>query len=199
MPEKRYYATGKRKTAVARVWIKQGAGQFVINGRTFEDYFPLEEWRLMVNRPFVITENSEKFDVVANIYGGGIPAQAWALGHGIAKALLEFNSGLRGLLKNRASSPGTPGSKKERSTGRRLQGQASSSRRDRIRRSIGLKMPRDIRGILFCDCMLTGSDSQSERASGDSVLFGRCISVPLRPLKPGRSASDHLAQGPDNE
>ena len=95
MPEKRYYATGKRKTAVARVWIKQGAGQFVINGRTFEDYFPLEEWRLMVNRPFAITENSDKFDVVANIYGGGIPAQAWALGHGIAKALLEFNAGLR--------------------------------------------------------------------------------------------------------
>ncbi len=99
MPEKRYYATGKRKTAVARVWIKQGTGQFVINGRTFDDYFPLEEWRLMVNRPFAITENSEKFDVVANIYGGGIPAQAWALGHGIAKALLEFNAGLRVLLK----------------------------------------------------------------------------------------------------
>jgi small subunit ribosomal protein S9 len=99
VPEKRYYATGKRKTAVARVWIKQGVGQFVINGRAFEDYFPLEEWRLMVNRPFAITENSEKFDVIANIYGGGIPAQAWALGHGIAKALLEFNAGLRVLLK----------------------------------------------------------------------------------------------------
>ncbi|OPY63154.1 MAG: 30S ribosomal protein S9 [Syntrophorhabdaceae bacterium PtaU1.Bin034] len=99
MPEKRYYATGKRKTAVARVWIKQGAGKYIVNGRTIEDYFPLEEWRLMVNRPFAITENLDKFDVVANIYGGGVPAQAWALGHGIAKALLEFNSGLRGLLK----------------------------------------------------------------------------------------------------
>jgi small subunit ribosomal protein S9 len=99
VPEKRYYATGKRKTAVARVWIKQGAGKYIVNGRTIEDYFPLEEWRLMVNRPFAITENLDKFDVVANIYGGGVPAQAWALGHGIAKALLEFNSGLRGLLK----------------------------------------------------------------------------------------------------
>ena len=99
MPEKRYYATGKRKTAVARVWIMQGAGQYRVNGRVLEDYFPLEEWRLMVNRPFAVTENAERFDVVANIYGGGIPAQAWALGHGIAKALLEFNSGLRGLLK----------------------------------------------------------------------------------------------------
>lgn len=99
MPDKRYYATGKRKTAVARVWIKPGAGQYVVNGRTLDDYFPLEEWRLMVNKPFALTENSEKFDVVANIYGGGIPAQAWALGHGIAKALLEFNSTLRAVLK----------------------------------------------------------------------------------------------------
>lgn len=99
MPDKRYYATGKRKTAVARVWIKPGAGQYVVNGRTLDDYFPLEEWRLMVNKPFALTENSDKFDVVANIYGGGIPAQAWALGHGIAKALLEFNATLRAVLK----------------------------------------------------------------------------------------------------
>jgi small subunit ribosomal protein S9 len=99
VPEKRYYATGKRKTAVARVWIRQGAGAYVVNGRALEDYFPLEEWRLMVNKPFVITGNADTFDVVANIYGGGVPAQAWALGHGIAKALLEFNGGLRGLLK----------------------------------------------------------------------------------------------------
>jgi small subunit ribosomal protein S9 len=97
--EKRYYATGKRKTAVARVWIKPGAGRYTINGREFENYFPLQELRLMVNKPFVITENTDKFDVVANIYGGGIAAQAWALGHGIAKALLEFNSGLRVTLK----------------------------------------------------------------------------------------------------
>ena len=99
MPEKRFYATGKRKTAVARVWIKPGEGQYVVNGRALADYFPLEEWRLMVNKPFAITGNADKFDVVANIYGGGVPAQAWALGHGIAKALLEFNGGLRGLLK----------------------------------------------------------------------------------------------------
>lgn len=99
MPEKRYYATGKRKTAVARVWIKQGAGEFIINGKKLEEYFPLEEWRLMVAKPFVLTGNIGKFDVTANIYGGGIPAQAWALGHGIAKALLEFNVNLRATLK----------------------------------------------------------------------------------------------------
>ena len=99
MPEKRFYATGKRKTAVSRVWIKQGEGRYVINGRQLDDYFPLLELRLMVNKPFMITENADKFDVVANIYGGGIAAQAWALGHGIAKALLEYNAGLRVLLK----------------------------------------------------------------------------------------------------
>jgi small subunit ribosomal protein S9 len=99
VPEKRYYATGKRKTAVARVWIKQGAGEFIINGKKLEEYFPLEEWRLMVAKPFVLTGNIGKFDVTANIYGGGIPAQAWALGHGIAKALLEFNVNLRATLK----------------------------------------------------------------------------------------------------
>ncbi|MDD5008344.1 MAG: 30S ribosomal protein S9 [Syntrophorhabdaceae bacterium] len=99
MPEKRYYATGKRKTAVARVWLKQGAGEFIINGKKLEEYFPLEEWRLMVAKPFVLTGNIGKFDVTANIYGGGIPAQAWALGHGIAKALLEFNVNLRVTLK----------------------------------------------------------------------------------------------------
>ena len=67
MPEKRYYATGKRKTAVARVWIKPGAGQYTINGRAFEDYFPLEEWRLMVNRPFVLTENADKFRLFQDV------------------------------------------------------------------------------------------------------------------------------------
>jgi len=119
VPEKRYYATGKRKTAVARVWIKQGAGQFTINGRAFEDYFPLEEWRLMVNRPFAITENADKFDVVANIYGGGVPAQAWALGHGIAKALLEFNSGLRGLLKKQGLITRDPRAKERKKYGKK--------------------------------------------------------------------------------
>ncbi len=60
MPEKRYYATGKRKTAVARVWIRQGSGEFLINGRPFEDYFPVEELRLMVNKPLMLTNNIGK-------------------------------------------------------------------------------------------------------------------------------------------
>ncbi len=119
MPDKRYYATGKRKTAVARVWIKQGAGNFVINGRTIEQYFPLEELRLMVNKPFLLTGHLSKFDVVANIYGGGIPAQAWALGHGIAKALLEFNANLRVTLKKQGLITRDPRSKERKKYGKK--------------------------------------------------------------------------------
>jgi len=119
VPEKRYYATGKRKTAVARVWMKQGTGQYVINGRTVEDYFPLEELRLTLNKPFMLTDNADKFDVVANIYGGGIAAQAWALGHGIAKALIEFNSALRGVLKKQGLVTRDPRAKERKKYGQR--------------------------------------------------------------------------------
>ena len=119
MPEKRYYATGKRKTAVARVWMKQGTGQYVINGRTMEDYFPLEELRLTLNKPFMLTDNADKFDVVANIYGGGIAAQAWALGHGIAKALIEFNGALRGVLKKQGLVTRDPRAKERKKYGQR--------------------------------------------------------------------------------
>lgn len=119
MPEKRYYATGKRKTAVARVWIKQGEGKFTINGRALEDYFPLEELRIMVNKPFVLTGNAGRFDVIANIYGGGVPAQAWALGHGIAKALLEVNPNLRTPLKKQGLITRDPRSKERKKYGKR--------------------------------------------------------------------------------
>ena len=119
MPEKRYYATGKRKTAVARVWIKPGSGQYVINRRAIDDYFPLEELRLMVNKPFMLTDNADKFDVVANIYGGGIAAQAWALGHGIAKALIEFNATLRSALKKQGLVTRDPRAKERKKYGQR--------------------------------------------------------------------------------
>jgi len=119
VPEKRYYATGKRKTAVARVWIKMGTGNFVINGRAIEDYFPLEELKLMVNKPFLLTGNLGKFDVVANIYGGGVPAQAWALGHGIAKALLEYNINFRTTLKKQGLITRDPRAKERKKYGKK--------------------------------------------------------------------------------
>jgi len=104
---------------VARVWIKLGAGNFVINGRTIEDYFPLEELKLMVNKPFLLTGNLGKFDVVANIYGGGVPAQAWALGHGIAKALLEYNINFRTTLKKQGLITRDPRAKERKKYGKK--------------------------------------------------------------------------------
>jgi small subunit ribosomal protein S9 len=119
VPERRYYATGKRKTAVARVWIKQGAGGYAINGRPIDDYFPQEELKLMVDKPFVLTGNSGKFDVVANVHGGGVPAQAWALGHGIAKALLEYNANLRVTLKKQGLIRRDPRAKERKKYGKK--------------------------------------------------------------------------------
>jgi len=119
LPERRYYATGKRKTAVARVWIKPGTGNFMINGRTLDDYFPVEELKVMVNKPLMITGNFGKFDVIANIQGGGIPAQAWALGHGIAKALLEYNANLRAILKKQGLITRDPRAKERKKYGKR--------------------------------------------------------------------------------
>ena len=95
----RWYATGKRKTAVARVWIKAGTGNIAVNRREFETYFPRETSRLVVMQPFDVTEQVGRFDVFATLAGGGISAQAAALRHGISKALLEYNAGLRDRLK----------------------------------------------------------------------------------------------------
>ncbi|MCX7858198.1 MAG: 30S ribosomal protein S9 [Deltaproteobacteria bacterium] len=119
MAEKRYYATGKRKTAVARVWIKQGQGNYLINGRTLNEYFPVEEWRFMVNKPFLLTGTLSKFDVIANVHGGGLPAQAWAVGHGIAKALVEYNQNLRAVLKKQGLLRRDPRVKERKKYGRR--------------------------------------------------------------------------------
>ena len=91
----------------------------MINGRPFENYFPVEELRLMVNKPFLLTGNTGKYDVVANIYGGGIPAQAWALGHGIAKALLEVNASLRAALKKQGLITRDPRSKERKKYGKK--------------------------------------------------------------------------------
>jgi small subunit ribosomal protein S9 len=95
----RWYATGKRKTAVARVWIKPGTGTIDVNRRAFDTYFPRETSRLVVMQPFDVTDQVGRFDVFATLAGGGISAQAEALRHGISKALLEYNTGLRDRLK----------------------------------------------------------------------------------------------------
>ena len=94
-----YYGTGRRKSSVARVFLRPGGGKFVVNGRAFEQYFVTEAQRLEVRQPLVTSETTAAFDVVANVSGGGVNGQAGALRMGIARALLEFNVELRKKLK----------------------------------------------------------------------------------------------------
>lgn len=95
----RFYGTGRRKTAVARVFLKKGEGKYLINGRAFEDYFPRETLRMIIGQPFDQLGNKGEFDVEANVAGGGIAAQAEAVRHGISRALIELAAENRGTLK----------------------------------------------------------------------------------------------------
>jgi small subunit ribosomal protein S9 len=97
----RYQATGKRKTSVARVILKPGSGTYVINGRTLEDFFPRATLQKAVRQPLETAGYEERMDVVARIHGGGVSAQAGALRHGVARALVEADPNLRGELKRR--------------------------------------------------------------------------------------------------
>ena len=94
-----YLATGRRKTAIARVRVLQGAGKITINGRPFEEYFPTTDLRLIVEEPFMALEAAGKFDVIALCEGGGVPGQAGALRHGISRALLQVDENYRAILK----------------------------------------------------------------------------------------------------
>jgi small subunit ribosomal protein S9 len=95
----RAYATGKRKDAIARVWIKAGSGKVIINGKAQEVYFKRAVLRMMLNQPFQVTNRENNFDVMCTIKGGGLSGQAGALKHGISKALVGFEPDLRALLK----------------------------------------------------------------------------------------------------
>ena len=97
--ENYFYATGKRKCSVARVWLKEGEGKFLINKCPLEEYFPRETSRMIIKQPFELTNTLGKYDVKVNVMGGGLSGQAGAIKHGIAKALLEVNQGFRNILK----------------------------------------------------------------------------------------------------
>lgn len=94
-----YYGTGKRKTSVARVFLRPGKGQIQVNGRALEDYFPNDTLKMVIKQPLQLTETSDKFDVTANVGGGGLTGQAWAVRLGVSRALCDFNQELRGRLK----------------------------------------------------------------------------------------------------
>jgi small subunit ribosomal protein S9 len=95
----RFYGTGRRKTSVARVWIRPGSGRMVVNRRAFEDYFSRETNRMIIAQPLQVTNTYGQFDVVATVNGGGPTGQAGAVRHGIARALVEFDEKLRQPLK----------------------------------------------------------------------------------------------------
>ncbi len=99
MAEQKYYATGKRKTSIARVWMKPGSGEITINKRSIDEFFGRETSKMMVRQPLELTENLGKFDINVNVSGGGASGQAGAIKHGITKALLDVNPELRAMLK----------------------------------------------------------------------------------------------------
>lgn len=95
----RAYGTGRRKDAVARVWLKPGKGQVVVNGRPQDDYFKRQTQRLILNQPFLIIGRLNEFDVMCTVTGGGLCGQAGAVRHGISRALVNFDPVLRKDLK----------------------------------------------------------------------------------------------------
>jgi small subunit ribosomal protein S9 len=94
-----YYATGRRKTSTARVFLRPGTGAIAVNSRSFESFFPTEVLRTQVRTPLLLTETADKFDVLATVAGGGVSGQAGALRLGITRALVEYNAEFRKRLK----------------------------------------------------------------------------------------------------
>jgi len=120
----RFYGTGKRKCAIARVFLKDGTGTVTVNGRTLPDYFPRETSQMVVAQAFEAVEKVGKFDVEANVCGGGVSAQAEAVRHGISRALLNIDADLRPALKKAGfltrdsrkverKKPGQPGARRK--------------------------------------------------------------------------------------
>ena len=99
MTQQRYYATGKRKSAIARVYMKAGNGNIVVNKRNYDEYFDRPSLKMIIKQPFEITGKTDQFDLYINVNGGGVAGQAGAVKHGISKALLEYDAELRSILK----------------------------------------------------------------------------------------------------
>ena len=116
------YATGRRKTSIAKVWVKKGTGKIYVNGKLFSDYFSSDNHKMQITRPFEIINQSTEYDVRSNVKGGGPTGQAGALVHGISKALVLFDESFKSTLKteklttrdSRAVERKKPGRKKAR-------------------------------------------------------------------------------------
>jgi len=99
MAEVTYYGTGRRKTSVAKVWLREGEGKISINDRPAESYFPREAWKMHALEPLKLTQTMEKFNVVIDVGGGGLTGQAGAVRHGLARALLRVSDSFKKTLK----------------------------------------------------------------------------------------------------
>ena len=116
------YATGRRKTSIAKVWLKKGSGKIYVNGKLFNEYFASENHKMQIVRPFEIIKQSTEYDVKCSVKGGGPTGQAGAMVHGISKALVMFDENLKSTLKteklttrdSRAVERKKPGRKKAR-------------------------------------------------------------------------------------
>ena len=112
-------ATGKRKTAIARIRMQPGTGTITVNGRGFEDYFPREALRMIIAQPFEAVNGVGRYDVIANIGGGGLAGQADALRHGISRALQAYDMGNRGALKKKGFLTRDPRKKERKKYGQK--------------------------------------------------------------------------------
>ncbi|MYE60944.1 MAG: 30S ribosomal protein S9 [Candidatus Dadabacteria bacterium] len=100
MPETVIYnGTGRRKTSIARVWLRRGSGSITVNKKSVEEYFPREVWQIKAREPLSVTDTSMEYDVMGRVKGGGLTGQAGAMSHGLARALLKANESLRKKLK----------------------------------------------------------------------------------------------------
>jgi small subunit ribosomal protein S9 len=95
-----YYGTGRRKTSVARVFLKSGSGKIVVNGKPLDEFFSRETGRMVVRQPLELTEHTTTFDIMVNVHGGGESGQAGAVRHGITRALIDYNAELKSALSH---------------------------------------------------------------------------------------------------
>ena len=117
MAEIQYYGTGRRKTAVARVFLRPGKGDITVNRRTFDEYFPNRVLKMIIRQPMMLTETNDKFDILVNVDGGGPTGQAGAIRHGITRALMDYNPDWRPTLKSAGYVTRDPGKKERKKYG----------------------------------------------------------------------------------
>ena len=113
------YATGRRKTSIAKVWLKKGTGKIYVNGKLMEDYFTSDNHKMQITRPFEVIKQSTEYDVRCSVKGGGPTGQAGAMVHGISKALVMFDEGLKSTLKTEKLTTRDPRAVERKKPGRR--------------------------------------------------------------------------------